>query len=110
MRLGHAVHGDQLDQGGHVQPGRAGRRAPVILGAKLGLGQVRCPASTQCTAVESDGGGEVTFNPQAPAADTPVTIDNEEFNVLFDLACPVGHPVHDHEPGRPDDHLQPPDR
>jgi hypothetical protein len=49
---------------------------------------VACPSTRQCTAIGSNfslGGQEVTFDPTAPGALTPVTIDSD---VVTAVACP----------------------
>ena len=49
---------------------------------------VACPSTRQCTAIGSNfslGGQEVTFDPAAPGAVTPVTIDSD---VVTAVACP----------------------
>ena len=44
-----------------------------------------CPSTSQCTAVD-DSGQQVTFDPTAPGAPTPTTIDGS--NWLSAVACP----------------------
>lgn len=48
------------------------------------LTAVACPASTQCTTLDSDG--ELTFNPTAPTAATPVTVEAGG-NATTAIAC-----------------------
>ena len=51
-----------------------------------GVYGVACPDTTRCTAVDI-GGGEVTFDPNAPGNPTPASVDLGRS--LYGLACPA---------------------
>jgi hypothetical protein len=74
--------------------GVAGARADSL--GSYDFTDVACPSASQCTAVYSElapqgthsDGGEVTFNPTAPATASASTIDTS--GALLSVACPSG--------------------
>src|SRR5207253_10529149 len=72
-----------------------GRATPTTIDGPYALYAVACPSTSQCTAVDAQGGA-VTFDPKKPGSPTRIlagcTGAYAGCGVLADVACPSTNP------------------